>query len=175
PHRLVLAQGLAVGGDDPRRFLTAMLQSMQAEIDELLRLGMGVDGDHAALIAKFVGRKHLALSCSRRDSRPRLSSRAKPGSLRPPRPSLLLPAAPPPAHPRTLPATRRRWPKSRTARRSQSQPGRRPFHPARPRILRILRQLVGFAVGERGRSSRRPGWRLPQTTGTQALFAAWAI
>src|SRR3977135_2457796 len=39
-----------------------MLQGMQSEIGKLLRLGMGVDSDHTALITKFVGNQHLALS-----------------------------------------------------------------------------------------------------------------
>jgi hypothetical protein len=39
-----------------------MLQGVQAKIGELFRLRMSVDGDHAALIAKFVGSQHLAIS-----------------------------------------------------------------------------------------------------------------
>src|SRR5208337_3239385 len=61
-----------------RRFLSAMLERVQPEISKLLRLGMGVDGDHATFIAKFVGNQHLA--SLRRDGRPRPSSRAKPGN-----------------------------------------------------------------------------------------------
>ncbi len=55
PHRLVLAQIFTVGGNDARRFLSAMLQGVQAEVGEFLRLGVGVDGYNAAFIAKFVG------------------------------------------------------------------------------------------------------------------------
>ena len=62
PHGLVLAQPLAVRGDDARRFLSTMLESMQSEISKLLGLRMGVDGDHAAFITKFVGSQHLAVS-----------------------------------------------------------------------------------------------------------------
>jgi uncharacterized Rossmann fold enzyme len=58
----MLAQALAIGGDDARRFLSAMLQGMQSKIGKLLRLGMGMDGDHAAFIAKFVRSQHLTLS-----------------------------------------------------------------------------------------------------------------
>ena len=59
PHGLMLAQALAVGGDDARRFLSAMLKGVQSKIGELLRLGVGVDGDYAAFIAKFVRSQHL--------------------------------------------------------------------------------------------------------------------
>jgi hypothetical protein len=37
-----------------------MLQGVQAEIGELLRLGVGVDGDDAAFIAKFIGSRHFS-------------------------------------------------------------------------------------------------------------------
>ena len=53
-HGAVGAQSQAVGGDDARRFLSAMLQRMQPEVSQLLRLRMGVDGDHSALVMKFV-------------------------------------------------------------------------------------------------------------------------
>src|SRR5207253_9717059 len=43
PHGLVLAQALAVRGNDARRFLSTMLEGMQAEIGKLLGLRMGVD------------------------------------------------------------------------------------------------------------------------------------
>jgi hypothetical protein len=35
---------------------------VQSKIGELLRLGVGVDGDDAAFITKFVSSQHLALS-----------------------------------------------------------------------------------------------------------------
>ena len=54
-HRLVGAQSHAIRRDDARRLLATMLQGMQAEIGELLRFRMGVDRDHAALFAEFVG------------------------------------------------------------------------------------------------------------------------
>ena len=43
---------------DARRFLSAMLKRMQAEIGELLRLRMRVDRDHPALFSKFIERQH---------------------------------------------------------------------------------------------------------------------
>jgi hypothetical protein len=58
----VLAQAFAVGCDDAGRFLPAMLEGMKSEIGKLLGLGMGVDSDYAAFIAKFVGSQHLPLS-----------------------------------------------------------------------------------------------------------------
>ena len=61
-HGLVLAQAFAVRGDDARRFLSAMLEGVESEIGELLRLGMGVDGDHATFFTKFVERRHLTVS-----------------------------------------------------------------------------------------------------------------
>jgi hypothetical protein len=39
-----------------------MLKGVQTEIGKLLGLGMGVDGDHAAFITKFVRSQHLAVS-----------------------------------------------------------------------------------------------------------------
>ena len=59
-HGLVRARGQAVGGDDAGRFLAAMLQRMQAEVSQLLRLRVREDRDHAALVVKFVGSLHLA-------------------------------------------------------------------------------------------------------------------
>ena len=44
----------AIGGDDPRRLLPAMLQRMQAQVSELLRLRMSEDRHHSALVVKFV-------------------------------------------------------------------------------------------------------------------------
>ena len=61
-HGPMGAQRQPVGGDDARRLLSAMLQRMQAEVSELLRLRMGVDGHHPAFVVKFVGSQHLALS-----------------------------------------------------------------------------------------------------------------
>ena len=55
PHGLVQLKTLAVGRGDARRLLPAMLQRVQAEIGELGRFRMAVDGDYAALFAKFVG------------------------------------------------------------------------------------------------------------------------
>ena len=61
-HRPVGAQGLAVGRDDARRLLPAVLQRMEAEISKFFRLRVGIDRRHSALVMKFVGRKHSALS-----------------------------------------------------------------------------------------------------------------
>ncbi len=58
----MLAQALAVGRNDARRFLPAMLQRVQTEVGKLLRFGMGVDCDDAALITKFVRSQQLAVS-----------------------------------------------------------------------------------------------------------------
>jgi hypothetical protein len=55
----MLAQALAVGGYYACRFLSAMLQGVQPEVGEFLRLGVGVDGDYATFIAKFVGSWHF--------------------------------------------------------------------------------------------------------------------
>ena len=54
-HGLVHARSQAVGGDNPRRLLSAMLQRMQPQVSQLLRLRMGEDRHHAALVVKFVG------------------------------------------------------------------------------------------------------------------------
>ena len=63
-HGLVHARSQAVGSGYSSRFLSAVLQSMQAEISELLRFRMGKDRHHAAFIVKFVGFQHLAFSYS---------------------------------------------------------------------------------------------------------------
>jgi hypothetical protein len=39
-----------------------MLQSMKPKVSKLLRLGMGMDSNNAAFIAKFVRSQHLAVS-----------------------------------------------------------------------------------------------------------------
>ena len=54
-HGFVHVQSHAVGGDNARRLLAAMLQSVQAEVGELLGLRMGIDGHHPAFVAKFIG------------------------------------------------------------------------------------------------------------------------
>lgn len=53
-HGLVNVQRHAVGRDNAGRFLSTMLQRMQAKIGERLRLRMLVDRHHAAFVAKFV-------------------------------------------------------------------------------------------------------------------------
>ena len=61
-HGFVDVERHAIGGDDACRFLAAMLQRMQAEVGERLRLRMRVDRYHTALVVKFVVSKHSALS-----------------------------------------------------------------------------------------------------------------
>ena len=62
-HGAMGAQSQPVGGDDARRFLSAMLQRMQPEVSQLLRLRVSVDGHHAAFVMKFVEHSQpLALS-----------------------------------------------------------------------------------------------------------------
>ena len=39
-----------------------MLQRMQAEVSELLRLGMSEDSDYTALVVKFIRSQHLAIN-----------------------------------------------------------------------------------------------------------------
>jgi hypothetical protein len=39
-----------------------MLEGVEPQVGEFLRLGVGVDGDYATFVAKFVGKWHLALS-----------------------------------------------------------------------------------------------------------------
>ena len=66
---------LAVEGGDPRRFLAAMLQRVEAERDEARRIVGTPDAENAALLAQLVvfewiGRQHrpgprLPLSLSR--------------------------------------------------------------------------------------------------------------
>jgi len=53
-HGAVTAEALAIGTDDAGGLLAAMLQSVQAEVGELLCLRMGMDGDYAAFFTKFV-------------------------------------------------------------------------------------------------------------------------
>ena len=47
-------QRLAVGRDDARRFLPAMLQRVQPEVREVGGLRMAVDAEHAALFMEAV-------------------------------------------------------------------------------------------------------------------------
>ena len=61
-HGAVGVEVLAVGGHDAGRLLSAMLQGVQAEIGKLLGLGVGVDGNHAAFFAEFVGRSHVVIA-----------------------------------------------------------------------------------------------------------------
>ncbi len=54
PERSVEVQLGAVGGGDARRFLSAMLQRVEAEIRELRRLGMPENAEHAAVIVEMI-------------------------------------------------------------------------------------------------------------------------
>src|SRR5271169_1605472 len=163
-HRLMLAQPLAVGGDDARRFLSAMLERMQSKIGKLLRLGMSVNSHHAAFITKFVRSQHLAFSLStypiqnrsRTDGHIRPSSRAKPGNLsrqqRPPVPSATFF----PALLRTPPVTPQRWLKRPAHHPPKSRPDPTPSRPAHPRRRHTPPPVVGFAAAELGHSLLRP-------------------
>ncbi len=53
-HGAMGAQCQAVGGDDARRLLSAMLQRVQAEVSQLLRLRVSVDRHHSALVMEFI-------------------------------------------------------------------------------------------------------------------------
>src|SRR5690242_4226533 len=60
-HGAVSSQGQPIRGNDARRFLPPMLQRMQAEISQLLRLRMSVDGYDSAFVMEFI-ESHLAIS-----------------------------------------------------------------------------------------------------------------
>ena len=51
---VVAVEPVAVEGDDPRRFLPAMLQRVQAERRERRRVGVIPDAEHAAFLARLV-------------------------------------------------------------------------------------------------------------------------
>src|SRR5216683_2104653 len=53
-HPAMSNQALAVGRDDARRFLSAMLQCVQSEVDQIGGLGMAVHTEDAALFVKTV-------------------------------------------------------------------------------------------------------------------------
>src|ERR1700722_14132435 len=61
-HRLVGTQDDSIGSNNPRRLLSAMLQSVQPQVSQLLGLWMGKDGNHSALVVKFVRFSHRAMS-----------------------------------------------------------------------------------------------------------------
>ena len=50
----MLDKGLAVGRNDSRRFLPAMLQRVKSQVDEVGGLGMAVDAEDAALVVEGV-------------------------------------------------------------------------------------------------------------------------
>ena len=54
PHGLVAVDLAAVAGADAGALLPAMLQRVEAEVGQLGRFGMAVDGDHAALVVEFI-------------------------------------------------------------------------------------------------------------------------
>jgi hypothetical protein len=47
---------MAVGGGNAGRFLSAMLQRIEAEVSFARRVGMAVDGDDAAFFVELVAR-----------------------------------------------------------------------------------------------------------------------
>src|SRR5215471_21215049 len=53
-HAAEVVHFAAVAGSDAGAFLTAMLQRIQAEIRDIGRLGMAIDGDDAAFFVEFV-------------------------------------------------------------------------------------------------------------------------
>ena len=61
-HALDVGEMLSVGGGDARRFLSAMLQRIQAEVGLPGGVGMSVDGDDAALFVQLVGVVHRSWS-----------------------------------------------------------------------------------------------------------------
>src|SRR5215471_10686729 len=60
PHGLMSVQCHAIGGYNPRRLLSPMLQRVQAEIGELLRFWVGVNCHHPALFPEFIRPYHSA-------------------------------------------------------------------------------------------------------------------
>ena len=54
PHGALRNQLPAVGGDNATRFLPAMLQRIEAEIDEARSFRMSIDAEDAAFLAEFV-------------------------------------------------------------------------------------------------------------------------
>ena len=64
PHRLVGMDFDAIGGAHPRAFLTAMLQSVEAQIGQFGCFRMTVDGHYAAFVMKFI--KHTIRMPSRK-------------------------------------------------------------------------------------------------------------
>ena len=63
PHLAVGDQPLAVGGNDAARFLAAVLQRIEPEINHVGRLGMAIDAHHRALVVEFI--RHRQCSRSR--------------------------------------------------------------------------------------------------------------
>jgi hypothetical protein len=75
-HRLVNMERQAIRGHDAGRFLPAVLQCMQAEIGERLRLRVRVDRHHATFVAKFVRFSHQPTAFSKRTEQPVIPSEA---------------------------------------------------------------------------------------------------
>ncbi len=57
-------QSSAVRGNDAARFLAAVLQRVQPEIDHVGRLGMAVDAHHRAFVVEFVVRHDQFVSAT---------------------------------------------------------------------------------------------------------------
>jgi hypothetical protein len=86
-HRAVEMELLAVGRDDARRLLPAMLKRVKAEVREVRRLDVTVDAEDAALVAKMVvvivGASQNGKMTMRRDHRRRLSTFSTPTEATP--------------------------------------------------------------------------------------------
>ncbi len=54
PHLAMGDQPLAVGGNDAARFLAAVLQRIEAQINHVGRFGMAIDAHNRALVMEFV-------------------------------------------------------------------------------------------------------------------------
>ncbi len=176
PMALWHCEVIAVGGDNAGRFLSAMLQRVQAQVGELRGLRMGVDRHHPTFFVKFVGNQHCRLTSA--------LWRLPVASLilYPPRPAVVLGIG--------RRSARRFYSDqlqahSRSSRRSQSTLDidrlavnrqflivPEPFLPMRSAARRILPLFVGFAHVP-GRRRSPPGWHLPQTARTPRT-ARWS-
>ena len=63
-HLPVRDQAFAVGGNDAARFLTAVLERVEPQVDHVGRLGMAVDPHHCALVVKFIRHGQSAIATS---------------------------------------------------------------------------------------------------------------
>ena len=80
PHLAMGDQPLAVGSNDAARFLAAMLQRIEAQVNHVGRLGMAIDAHHRALVVEFVefvGHRQFSRSRAIRLTLERLNSCTK--------------------------------------------------------------------------------------------------